>query len=214
MKKKVIILIGLLMSLSLSACGSSGTAASKGDETKAEDTQQETTEGDQEKDDEESEALEETQEEPTESAEEEENETIYNIGDSASLKDWEISVTDMQVVDSISAKYVSFSPDEDGNKFIQVFVTVVNNGKQADRFLPMVGFGDDVSTKIFFGDGYEFNSTNLLGYDNEMHDSTLNPLSSKSGEIVFEVPEAVSGSEDELLIQFKADSDTLKFKIR
>ena len=52
MKKKVIILIGLLMSLSLSACGSSGTAASKGDETKAEDTQQETTEGDQEKADE------------------------------------------------------------------------------------------------------------------------------------------------------------------
>ena len=190
-----------------SACGAAGTASS----SKGEDTQKETTEADQEKEDAESEAPEETEEESAES-EEEAEETIYNIGDSASLKDWEISVTDMQIVESISAAYGSFSPDE--GKYIQVFVTVVNNGKQADSFLPSIGMGDDVGAKIFFGDGYEFSSTYLLGYENEMHDSTLNPLSSKSGEIIFKVPEAVSDSEDELLMHFISGSDTLVFKIR
>ena len=47
-----------------------------------------------------------------------------------------------------------------------------------------------------------------------MHDSTVNPLSSKTGEIVFEVPEAVHGSEDELQIHFISGGDIVKFKIR
>ena len=145
---------------------------------------------------------------------EESQETIYNIGESATLKDWEISVTDMKIVKSIAASYGSFSPNEKGNKYVQVFVTATNNGKQSERFLPTVGIGDDVNAKIFFGDGYEFSGTNLLGYDNDMHDSTVNPLSSQTGEIVFEVPKAVHKSKDELQIHFTAGNDIVKFKIR
>ena len=150
----------------------------------------------------------------TESQPEENSETIYEIGNSASLKDWTITVTDAQIVDSIAANYGSFSPNEEGNKYVQVFATVNNDGKQADRFLPTIGMGNDVNVKVLYSDGYEFTATNLLGYNNDLHDSTINPLSSQTGEIAFEIPSTVADSEDELLIQFSSGNDVLKFKIR
>lgn len=146
--------------------------------------------------------------------EEQETETVYEIGESATLKDWEISVTDMQIVESIAADYGTFSPNESGNKYAQVFVTATNNGKQAERFLPTVGIGDDVNAKIIFGDGYEFSATNLLGYNNDIHDSTINPLSSQTGEIAFEIPPIVADSTDELFIEFSSGTDVVKIKIR
>ncbi len=144
---------------------------------------------------------------------EENSETVYQIGDSASLKDWTINVTGAQIVDSISSGYGSFTPKEEGNKFMQVFVTVNNEGKQADSFLPTINTGQ-VSAKILYADGYEFSSTNLLGYSNELHDSIINPLSSRTGEIAFEIPGTVAESEDELLIEFSLGNDIIKFKVR
>lgn len=149
-----------------------------------------------------------------ESQQEESDETIYEIGGSASLQDWTISVTDAKIVDSVSGDYLSYNPNEEGNKYLQVFVTVNNDGKKADSFLPSFGIGDDVSSKVLYSDGYEFTATNLLGYNNELHDSTINPLSSQTGEIFFEIPGTVAESTEELIIQFSSGNDTLKFKIR
>lgn len=156
----------------------------------------------------------EVDEKAEEQTEQEEELQTYNVGDSVVLKDWEIIVTDFKIVDSISENYGKFSPDEEGNKYAQVFVSVTNNGKQTDRFLPSYGYGDDVNAKLLYGDGYEFSATNLLGYSNEMHDSTINPLSSKTGEIVFNISEVVANSEDEILLQFNSGNDTIQFKVR
>lgn len=138
----------------------------------------------------------------------------YNIGDTAVLKDWEINLTDMQIVESITAGYLSFKPKEEGNKYMQVFLSVNNKGKEADTFCPSYGFGDDISAKVLYGDGYEFTATNLLGYDNDIHDSKVNPLSSQTGEIAFEIPDSVASAEDELIVQFSSGSDVVKFKVR
>lgn len=139
---------------------------------------------------------------------------VYNMSDTAVLGDWNISVTDAQIVDSIQGDFGSFSPDGDGNKYLQVFVSVSNNGKEAARFLPSVGIGDDVNAKVLYGDGYEFSATGLLGYSNDLHDSSINPLSSKTGEIAFNVPATVADSTDELLIQFTSGSSMVSFEIR
>ncbi|MCI9447481.1 MAG: DUF4352 domain-containing protein [Lachnospiraceae bacterium] len=241
MKKKSLVLAGLIVCLAFSACSSGKSGGTKGDDKAAEDTQQTEAdagseeEGQEEADaanGEESEAAEDTQdesdkkdeagdgeeadggEEADNEEEEQKEETVYNIGETAALNDWEITVTDMKIAESIAADYGSFSPNDEGNKYVQVFVTATNNGKQAEDFLPIVGMGDDVNAKVVFGDGYEFVSTNLLGYGNDMHGSKVNPLSSQSGEIAFEVPEAVHASEDELQIHFLAGNDVIKFKIR
>lgn len=150
----------------------------------------------------------------TEAETETESESIYNIGDTAILKDWEINLTDMKIVESIAANYGSFSPKEEGNKYIQVFLNASNKGKEADTFCPSYGFGDDISVKVLYGDGYEFTATNLLGYDNDIHDSKVNPLSSQTGEIAFEIPDTVASTTDELIVQFSSGNDVVKFKVR
>ena len=201
MKKKLLaILLAGALSASFIACGNGN---------KDTDTKPETSESSTESTTDEDSELTENESQPEESPE-----TIYETGNSASLKDWTINVTDAQIVDSIAADYGSFEPKEEGNKFIQVFVTVNNDGKQADRFLPCYSIGDDVNAKILYSDGYEFTATNLLGYSNDLHDSTINPLSSQTGEIAFEIPSTVAESTDELLIQFSSGNDTLKFKVR
>lgn len=243
MKKKSIVLAGLIVCLAFSACSSSKSEETKSDEKSAEDTQQTEADAGSEEDNEEADAAsdeggettEDTQDESDESDgkdeagdgeeaggedeaesqdEEQEEETVYNIGETATLNDWEIAVTDMKIVESIAADYGSFTPNDEGNKYVQVFVTAKNNGKEAKDFLPVIGMGDDVNAKVVFGDGYEFVATNLLGYGNDMHGSKVNPLSSQSGEIAFEVPEAVHASEDELQIHFLSGNSVLKFKIR
>lgn len=186
--KKTIVLLGMLACVSLTACTNSNDSNS---DTKSA-TDISTTQTEKET-------------EPTE--------TIYNIGDTVSLKNWSIVTTDAKTVDKIYLDYGSFSPDS-GNMYAQVFVTITNNGKEADQFLPSFSTGDKVSAKLLYGDGYEFSATNLLGYDAEMHDSTINPLSSLSGEIAFEIPESVASSAEELLLQFKAGNDVVKIKIR
>lgn len=47
-----------------------------------------------------------------------------------------------------------------------------------------------------------------------MHDSTINPLSSKEGDIAFEVPDTVINSTDPLIVQFNSGSKNVKVKIR
>ena len=138
----------------------------------------------------------------------------YALGNSADLKDWSINVTDVKIVDSIAGSLGSFSPKEDGNTYVQVFVTVENTGKTADSFLPSFCIGDDVNAKVLYSDGYEFTASNLLGYTNDLHDSTINPLSSKTGEIVYEIPSEVVNSEEPLLLQFSSGNDTVAFNLR
>lgn len=206
MKKKLIVLTGLLLCLSFSACGSNNTD----NKTKnKEDVSNINTNDNQSQETKEEENTD-TEKESTES----ETDTVYNIGESAVLGDWEISLTDVKFEESISADYMTFSPDSADSKYVQLFVTATNNGKKADSFLPTYGFGDDVKAKVLYGDGYEFSATNLLGYSKEMHDSVINPLSSKDGEIAFVVPNSVINAEDELLVKFSSNNDFIIFKLR
>ena len=208
MKKKLLVVFGVLLAFSIAACGGNSDAANKENASvEAENTEEAPAD-----DAETSEITDDSVETETESAEAEE--VVYNIGEVAQLKDWEITITDIQIVDSIAADYGSFNPNEEGNKYVQVFATVENKGKQAGSFLPSFGFGDDVSAKLLFGDGYEFVASQLLGYSNDLHDSTVNPLSSQTGEIAFEIPETVASSTDELIISFISGNDVVNFKLR
>ena len=216
MKKKVLILLCAVACLSVTACGES-----KGSSTEAKnDTQvaQESSANTQEVETEEQKENENSGQSAIQEPEAQETPTqdtvIYNIGDSAQLKDWQVAVTDFKIVESIAEDYGEFRPDTEGNRYAQVFVTATNNGKQLMNFLPSFGYGDDVSAKLLYGDGYEFSATNLMGYSNEMHDASINPLSSQSGEIAFEIPESVVNSTDEILIQFSSGNDKIQFKVR
>ncbi len=152
-------------------------------------------------------------EEPQESAEESDAE-IFQMGSTATLGEWEISVTDFAFTTTIDNGYGSFVPD-DGSQYGVVHVTVTNTGKTAATFLSSFGINSsNTHAKILYADGYEFSPTTLLGYDGDMHDTSLNPLASKSGQIAFEMPESVVNSTEPLSVEFSTMLDDVTFALR
>lgn len=207
MKRNALILMGMLTCLVFSACGTDSTENTKdpevnvGDKTDSGTTDQDMDDGND------SEAA--TQD----SEDNEPEEVIYNLGDTVTLENWEITVTDVQVVETIeSGTYTYFEPEE-GSKFLQIYLTATNNGQEEDTFLPTYYFGDDIIALVYHGTD-EYSPTYLIAYDNEMHGTSLEPLSSKSGEIAFEMPDSVVEADDELILQFSIGSEKVKYKIR
>lgn len=225
MKKKLISICLTVFVLAVMGCGKSSTSSNEtaqenegsttNDETKEEDAADADAQGSVAQDEISGDNSQEgAGEQEEEDSTDEAKNAVYNIGDSAMLKEWSITVTDFQIAESIAGEFGSFSPDEEGNQYAQVFVTVANDGKSADTFLPSYGFGDDVNAKLLYGDGYEFSATTLMGYGNDLHNTHVNPLSSGSGEIAFDIPETVTSSPDEIVIQFKSGINEVHFKVR
>lgn len=201
MRKGKILWTALILTGALTACGGGGS--------KPETTQsvQETT----------SEAAttvaETTAAETTTEAETETASAAIPMGEVSTLKDWNITITNMQMLDSVDNGYGSFAPD-DGNKYMLVTATIENIGKTAGTFLPSFGMNDDVSVIVLYGDGYEFSLTQLLGYEKDLINSTINPLSSKEGDMAFEVPNSVAESTDPIFLEFKAGNEKVVFSLR
>lgn len=146
------------------------------------------------------------------------DESYLGISDTGTLKDWSITVTDVEITDRIvnddfGLSGLGFSPD-DGNQYVKVDCTITNNGTSADTFLPSYGFKNDVSAKILYREEYEYSSSWLAGFSEDLHNATINPLSSKSGIIVFEMPDSVTSSDDELILVLSAGKDKINFKVR
>jgi len=135
-----------------------------------------------------------------ESSEENSKPESLKIGETAKTKNWEITVNSAEVVEEVKQNYGSFKP-EDGSKYLVINVSVKNISKDPESFLPSYGMGDDIRAKIKYQD-YDFSSTNLLGYSEEMHDTILNPLSSKTGIIAFALANEVTENLNELHIVF------------
>ncbi len=210
MKKNILFGIMILLSVGISACGNKAPSAGTYDKPKMvlkEELEQQN-EDEQEQDENESDEQEQEQEQQNES------ETIYNIGDTANLKDWSITVNDMAILDNIVMDFGQYTPSSDNNKCLDIFVSVTNNGKSSNSFLSSFPMSDDVIAKVIYGDGYEFTASNLFGYDYDMHDSGINPLSSLTGEIVFSIPEVVANSTESLIIRFSCENEKVEFKIR
>lgn len=137
------------------------------------------------------------------------------LGETGTISNWDVTINKISFTDKISDnEFTAFTPDTEGSKFLVIELKAENIGKEADQFLPSFGLNDDVNAKVFFGDGFEFSMTDLLGYEKNLLDSTINPLSSKNGEIVFEVPEKVYDSKDALTLNFSAGNDELIIKLR
>lgn len=140
--------------------------------------------------------------------------SVLYIGDEGTLKDWTIVITNAEITDSIKENdYYGFSPEE-GNKYLAIDITATNNGKNAATFLPSFGLGDDISAKLLYQGEYEFSATNLLGYSKSLFDTTVNPLSTKSGLVAFELPDSVASAEEELILVISAGKNDIQFKVR
>lgn len=135
------------------------------------------------------------------------------MGQTATIDCWDITVSQMQILDAVSNGYGQFEPGE-GNKYLLISLSAANNGKESASFLPSFSMTDDIRAKLIYGDGYEFDQTNLIGYDRSMLDCVINPLSSAEGDIAFEIPNTVAESTDKMILEFSCGNDKLDFVIR
>lgn len=203
MKKKIITLL-LLTTLTLVGCGGD-VSSSKTENTATADSSQLASE---------SSCTTESSTSANQPSSEETSTVIHALNEECSIMDWTVIATNSEIVDKVSENdYYGFSAD-DGNKYLMIDLTVTNNGTSAATFLPSVGLSSDISAKVIYQGPYEYSATNLLGYSQEMHDTSVNPLSSKSGRIAFEIPDSVADSTDELILTIQAGKDSLEIKVR
>ena len=93
------------------------------------------------------------------------------IGDSATIDNWSVVVSDFYFADKIAdGEFFQYSPDE-GNLYAVVSAQVTNNGKESDTFLPAFATNSDVKADIYYAGEYEY-SASLLMMDDDLHDST------------------------------------------
>ena len=138
---------------------------------------------------------------------------LLKVGDTAALGDWSVTVVSFDVTTSIkNGDYFSFNAD-DGDQYVIVTLTVKNNGAAAASFYPSYSFSnDDVSGELLYQNTYEFSSTNLFGYDQDLHDASLNPLSSRTGVIAFSVADEAATS-NELTFQLTCGKDVAQWAL-
>lgn len=134
-------------------------------------------------------------------------EEIIPVKTSAQIGDWDVKIKGSEVVDRVDDDYSYFEPDE-GNKYFVVEMSVENKGKQADSFLSAVSLDGDLSARLVYGDRYEFTQTGLLGYSQNILDESINPLTTKKGKLVFEVPQDVAESDGPFVLRiYNAETD-------
>lgn len=135
------------------------------------------------------------------------------IGEEFEIGGANVVVTDFEIIDKITANYGAFTPDE-GNKYAVVSLYIENEGTSAVDFLPTLALGDDTQAILSFKGNYDYVADYLMGYDEDIHGTKLNPLTSKSGIIAFQVPDVVADSSDRLSLVIKAGSEKAEVIVR
>lgn len=107
--------------------------------------------------------------------------------------EWEVIVNDFYYCESIDAGLLHEYRAEDGSKYCVVNVTIKNIGTETATFLPYLSFDSDSRTRLLW-DGYEYKRSEQLAAEDNLSNENLNPLVSKNGNIVFEVPNEMTVS--------------------
>lgn len=129
------------------------------------------------------------------------------------LGDWEITVNSFEITKNIfSSAYSSFNADE-GSSYVVVNATIKNTGTQADNFLQSFSISKDVKAKILYQEKYEYSASDLMGHSDDLHNTYLNPLESKTGIIAFSVvDEAAQQGKLSFVLSFGNTSNVYELK--
>ena len=136
-----------------------------------------------------------------------------SIGDTVNIDAFQVTITNFEIVSRIDGEYGYFTPDS-GNQYGIVYIDVVNNDTVAKTFWPSFNMGNDVHGNIVYDENYSYSSTQLIGYDTDLHDKHLNPLASASGVIVFSLPDTVVNSDGGLELVLSGGDQQFTYKLR
>lgn len=137
------------------------------------------------------------------------------LGKKGTVGDWKVCVKKAAVKKKIqNGSYRYFKPGK-GNQFVQLTMSVKNNGKKEAEFLPSVGYENKtVTATLCYKKDYEYKPTRLFSYDKDLTTKKIEPLASKSGIIVFEVPKKVAKAKKKLTVRIGTTMDYLEYQLK
>lgn len=137
-----------------------------------------------------------------------------SLGKKTTLGDWKICAKKATVKQKIkNGKYQYYKPGK-GKSFVVISLSARNNGKKTAAFLPRIGYKNEaVFSTLCYKDEYEYSPTELLSYDKDLTTEKIQPLSTESGVLAFEVPKKVAKSKKNLVLKFTLDDQTVSYSI-
>ena len=142
-------------------------------------------------------------------------ETEISLGKKATIGDWKICAKSAAVKNKIKNDNYRYYEPSKGNTFIVISLSVRNTGKKMEEFLPRVGYKDKmVSATLFYEDEYEYSPTELLSYDKDITTEKIQPLTTKKGILVFDVPKKVGKAKKKLKLKFSTQSGSVIYYLK
>ena len=99
---------------------------------------------------------------------------------------FDITVNSIEAVNEITTERRRYTASP-GNMYVVLNVSVRHSGTRADRFLPRPVGGPS----IIFDTDVRYRPTELIGHPDDFHGVLMQPLSTRTGIIVFTIPEEV-----------------------
>ena len=151
--------------------------------------------------------------EPTPTPEPEEK--VLSLNKSAKVGDWKFTVSKATTKKVIKKSDTwGFQPDK-GNTYVVINLKVKNNGEEGAAFLPRIGYESTMMTaKLLFKDKYEYQPTELMGYDKDMCSISINPLATKKGILVFEVPKKIAKNLKKMKLRIGTTTDAVIYELK
>lgn len=140
---------------------------------------------------------------------------VLSLGKKASLGDWDIKVKKASIKKTIKdGSYRYFKPS-DGNSFLLVSLSVKNNGKTDQSFMPRIAQkSKDIIATLYYQNEYEYSATQLIGYDKDLTTESIKPLNTKNGVIAFEIPKKTIKSTKELTLSFSIGDESITYSLK
>lgn len=137
-----------------------------------------------------------------------------SLKDKGKVGDWEICVKKVDMKTKINNGKYRYFKAEKGQTYAVLTVTVKNTGKEKEKFLPYVGIkGKMVQALITSPDNQEFKPTQLLSYNKDVVDKSMEPSEKKSGIIVFQIPKKVAKDKKNLKLSFEKGEEKLLYSL-
>ena len=141
-------------------------------------------------------------------------ETKVALGKKGKVGDWKIGANKASVKKKITNGKYHYFEAKKGNTFVIISLSVRNNGKQAETFLPRVGYENTmIQAVLYYKDKYEYVASELFSYDKDLVGTSIQPLDTEKGIIAFEVPKKVAKSKKNLKLKIGTKNEYLVFSL-
>lgn len=137
-----------------------------------------------------------------------------SLKEKGTIGDWEISVKKLSIQNKVKRSNGIYYQARKGKTYAVLSVTVKNNGKEDDTFLPYAGIkGKMLQALLVVQDKDEYKPTPLMGYSKDLATKKIKSSEKKSGIIVFEIPKKDGKNKKNLKFTIEKGDEKLLYSL-